>query len=169
MRHLHTNLMMPACIQIDPDQVSFATILCIFLIFPGFQNFIRQDRLFCSGSSSLNHCRAVGPAILLQPVHQFCTLHFHCSFCNCKISLLYFSRCHLSAEICCCLRIQGKYKNPLHRLIQTMDNTQIRHLTRHLLSNIILQEALHIHIANPRILNCKPCRFVTDQNIFIFI
>ena len=50
-----------------------------------------------------------------------------------------------------------------------MDNTQIRHLTRHLLSNIILQEALHIHTANPRILNCKPCRFVTDQNIFIFI
>lgn len=52
MRHLHTNLMMPACIQIDPDQVSFATILCIFLIFPGFQNFIRQYRLFCSGSPS---------------------------------------------------------------------------------------------------------------------
>ena len=42
MRHLHTNLMMPACIQINPNQISFATILCIFLIFPGFQNFIRQ-------------------------------------------------------------------------------------------------------------------------------
>ena len=70
MRHLHTNLMMPACIQINPNQISFATILCISLFFqvPELHKTISPFLLRKSLPQPLQSCWSCHPSSASPPV-----------------------------------------------------------------------------------------------------
>ncbi len=113
MRHLHTNLMMPACIQINPESDFFRHDPVHLLYFSRFPELHKTISPFLLRKSLPQPLQSCWSCRVLQPVHQFCTLHFHCSFCNCKISTsLFFPLSSVYCEIYATFGFRANTRTP---------------------------------------------------------
>ena len=170
MGHLDTNLMPSSRNQMDIHQ----RILLALLKFRPF-NLVFKHRLFsprgfCSGSFGIHHFRPVGLAIAEQHILQPSFFLRKGSGQYRQIFLGHLIIPHLLTELSRCLLRLGIDHHAAHRLIQTVNHTDIRHAFDLLLPDkIILQPADHIHIRRAFLLGGHPGGLHNHNDVFIFI
>ena len=181
-RHLHPYLMMAPC-----NKPYFRE----FPLLAGLQNPITQNCLFCSCRFLPDNLRTVFSSVFSQKIYFFRPLihrFFHIfarfstiislfpiifnSVCplfpNGEIVLFHSPILKLAAQPCCRGFCFGKYQKSLHRLIQTVNNSQIRStFFRFFFIKVVLQYTFTILRARTGALDRNTCRLVTNQQVRI--
>ena len=165
MGHLDTDLMPTSCDQMDIHQRILLTLVkfCPF-------NLIFKHGFFGAGSFGVHHLCSIGLAVAEEHIFQPSFFLRKGSRQYRQIFLGHLIASHLFTELSCRLLRFCINHDTAHRLVQTMDHTDIRHTFDLLLPNkIILQPAHHIHIRRAFLLGGHPGRLHNHNNVFIFI